>query len=274
MKTLLKVTLGAVFLVLVFAFQYGSTDYGKSSAFKATNSHITNIADQPLKIGTTTSLASLGTDTEIWLHSKDSGTPYFEKGTAASAFQEWWTVGFGGSPSYGGRQVSSLGVHWWAGASPVSDLAIAANGNVTVAHDLSVTGTLSKGAGSFKIINPIDSTEYLYHSFAESPTMMNIYDGTVMLDAEGRAKVFMPDYFWKLNANFRYQLTSLGSSQPGLFVKEIIENTSGTSYDGSPSSASFIIEGGAPGGKVSWQVTGERIDEYAVNNRIQVREKI
>ena len=54
---------------------------------------------------------------------------------------------------------------------------IAANGNVYIAGNLQVNGTVSKGGGSFKIDDPIDpSGKYLSHSFVESPDMMNIYN--------------------------------------------------------------------------------------------------
>src|SRR5215471_18878374 len=44
--------------------------------------------------------------------------------------------------------------------------------------DVTVTGNLSKGGGAFKIDHPLDpENKYLYHSFVESPDMMNIYDG-------------------------------------------------------------------------------------------------
>ena len=54
--------------------------------------------------------------------------------------------------------------------------------------DVDVTGTLTKSAGSFKIDHPLDpENKYLSHSFVESPDMMNIYNGNVVLDATGEA---------------------------------------------------------------------------------------
>ncbi|MCH9025016.1 MAG: hypothetical protein IH931_06745 [candidate division Zixibacteria bacterium] len=48
-----------------------------------------------------------------------------------------------------------------------------------------VTGTLSKGAGSFIIDHPLDpANKYLVHSFVESPDMMNVYNGNVTLPME------------------------------------------------------------------------------------------
>src|SRR6478735_5632623 len=76
--------------------------------------------------------------------------------------------------------------------------------------NLRVQGTLSKAAGSFEIDDPLDpANKYLYHSFVESPDMMNIYNGNVTLDSKGEAWVTMPAWFETLNWDFRYQLTSI-----------------------------------------------------------------
>jgi hypothetical protein len=124
--------------------------------------------------------------------------------------------------------------------------------------NLAVTGTLTKGAGAFKIDHPLDPEhKFLQHSFVESPDMMNIYNGVVVLDAHGEAEVQLPDYFEALNRDFQYQLTPLGSYAPIYIAREIKGNQ-------------FRIAGGAPGMKVSWQVTGIRHDAYADANRIQV----
>jgi len=128
--------------------------------------------------------------------------------------------------------------------------------------NLNIRGSISKGGGSFKIDDPLDpANKYLSHSFVESPDMMDIYNGVVTLGAHGTATVTMPDYFGALNRDFRYQLTSIGRSQPGLYIaKEISDNR-------------FEISGGKPGGKVSWQVTGIRHDAYANAHRIPVEEE-
>ncbi|MGA9528167.1 MAG: hypothetical protein WBS24_08635 [Terriglobales bacterium] len=128
--------------------------------------------------------------------------------------------------------------------------------------NVSITGSLSKGSGSFKIDHPLDpANKYLYHSFVESPDMMNIYNGVAQLDARGSIWITLPNYFEALNQDFRYQLTSIGRPQPSLYVaKEISHNR-------------FRISGGKPGGKVSWQVTGIRHDAYADAHRIQVEEE-
>ena len=59
------------------------------------------------------------------------------------------------------------------------------------AGNLSIAGSVSKAGGSFKIDHPLDPAgKYLYHSFVESPDMMNIYNGVVTLDAKGQAWMF------------------------------------------------------------------------------------
>jgi len=132
-------------------------------------------------------------------------------------------------------------------------------GGVGVTGNLSIGGTLSKGGGSFKIDHPLDpENKYLYHSFVESPDMMNIYNGIVLLDDSGRAEVEMPPWFEALNRDFRYQLTPIGAPGPNLYIAEEIEGNR------------FAIAGGTPGMKVSWQVTGIRHDRWAEANRIPV----
>jgi len=94
------------------------------------------------------------------------------------------------------------------------------------AGSLHVTGTLSKGAGTFLIDHPLDpENKYLYHSFVESPDMMNIYNGNVVTDANGDARVTMPSYFEALNKDFRYQLTVLGTFAQAIIKDEIKGNS-------------------------------------------------
>ncbi|MCB2180828.1 MAG: hypothetical protein KQH63_02245 [Desulfobulbaceae bacterium] len=124
--------------------------------------------------------------------------------------------------------------------------------------DVDIYGTLSKSGGSFKIDHPLDpENKYLQHSFVESPDMMNVYNGNVMLDENGEALVELPDYFEALNRDFRYQLTCIGGFAPVYIAEKIKENT-------------FRIAGGAPDMEVSWQVTGVRQDAWAEANPIEV----
>jgi len=121
-----------------------------------------------------------------------------------------------------------------------------------------VTGTLSKGGGSFKIDHPLDpESKYLSHSFVESPDMMNIYNGNVVTDQGGFATVELPGYFHALNRDFRYQLTVIGEFAQAIVARKIDGN-------------SFVIRTDRPNIEVSWQVTGIRHDPWANENRIQV----
>ena len=129
-------------------------------------------------------------------------------------------------------------------------------GKVVISGDLDVVGTLTKGAGAFKIDHPLDpANKYLVHSFVESPDMMNIYNGNIVTDASGKATVQLPDYFEALNMEFRYQLTVIGAFEQAIVNKEVSNNQ-------------FEIATSKPNVKVSWQVTGIRHDAYAEKNRI------
>jgi len=130
------------------------------------------------------------------------------------------------------------------------------------AGNVHVTGTLSKGAGSFRIDHPLDpKNKYLSHSFVESPDMKNMYDGITVLDATGKAVVELPAWFEALNMEFRYQLTAIGGPAPNLYISSEVSGNR------------FEIAGGEPGLKISWQVTGIRNDPYAEKYRIEVEEE-
>jgi hypothetical protein len=134
------------------------------------------------------------------------------------------------------------------------------NGNANFSGNVSIGGSLSKGSGSFKIDHPLDpANRYLYHSFVESPDMMNVYNGNVVTDKNGTATVALPDYFEALNRDFRYQLTVIGQFAQAIVASEINHNQ-------------FTIRTDKPKVKVSWQVTGIRHDAYADAHRIQVEE--
>lgn len=124
--------------------------------------------------------------------------------------------------------------------------------------DLNVFGTISKTAGTFKIDHPLDpKNKFLYHSFVESPDMMNVYNGNIITDENGEAIVKLPSYFEALNKDFRYQLTVIGSFAQAIVWEKVQNNQ-------------FTIKTDEPTIEVSWQVTGIRNDEYAKANRVKV----
>lgn len=128
-----------------------------------------------------------------------------------------------------------------------------------------IPGSLSKGSGSFKIDHPLDPTgKYLYHSFVESPDMINIYNGVTVTDARGYATIELPDWFEALNREFRYQLTVIDENDSADFVQaKVVKGVGGNR---------FTIRSSAPRAKISWQVTGIRKDPYAEAHRIPVEE--
>lgn len=142
-------------------------------------------------------------------------------------------------------------------------VAVANGGSGEAAHlqgSATVTGTLYKGGGAFKIDHPLDpANKYLYHSFVESPDMMNVYNGNVVTDGSGYAMVTLPNWFEALNKDFRYQLTVIGDFAQAIIAQKIQNNQ-------------FVIRTDKPNIEVSWQVTGIRHDKFAESHRIPVEE--
>jgi hypothetical protein len=140
-----------------------------------------------------------------------------------------------------------------------SNYATPADG-LKVKGDVEIVGSLSKGGGSFKIDHPLDpKNKYLYHSFVESPDMMNVYNGNIITDINAQAWVELPDWFEELNKDFRYQLTVIGSFDRAMIAQEVSNNR-------------FLIKTESANIKVSWQVTGIRKDAWAEKNRIPVEQ--
>ena len=128
--------------------------------------------------------------------------------------------------------------------------------------NLNVVGAITAGTKDFKIDHPLDPTnKFLYHGSVESSEMMNIYTGNAILDNSGEGVVTLPKWFEALNGDYRYQLTAIGAAAPNLHVAQEISNHQ------------FSIAGGAPGMKVSWQVTGIRHDAYAKAHPLVVEVK-
>ncbi len=124
------------------------------------------------------------------------------------------------------------------------------NGQAATAPGQTRVGILSKASGTFTIDHPLDPEhKILNHYFVESPDMSNVYSGSVILDASGKAKVNLPDYFDALNRDPRVQLTGVGSPDVVYVAEDFKGNT-------------FAI-GGKPGMKVYWTVIADRKDQSA-----------
>lgn len=91
--------------------------------------------------------------------------------------------------------------------------------------------------------SPGPKNGYLSNSMAGSHGLKNVYDGVVSLNERGEAIVEMPHFFGVSNRDFRYFLTPVGASMPGLYIAEELTNNR------------FKISGGLALRKVSWQVT-------------------
>jgi hypothetical protein len=179
-----------------------------------------------------------------------SGTNYGVHGYAGGSGANRGVYGY----AYGAG--SNYGVYGLAGGSG-TNYAGYFSGNVMV------TGNLSKGGGSFQIDHPLDPlNKYLFHSFVESPDMMNIYNGNIKTDAKGYATVSLSNWFEALNRDFRYQLTVVDERDGDGFAQaKVVRGVKDNS---------FVIRTSVPFTTVSWQVTGIRQDPYANANRIQV----
>ena len=206
-------------------------------------------------IGTTAPQATLdvaGSQLETFIGNPGCGShPFAGLGfgsTGLSSCQNYSMVGDGVN-TYVAAPTGTI--YFRTNSNALTAMTIDVNGNVNIA------GNLSKGGGSLKIDHPLDpANKYLYHSFVESPDMMNIYNGVAILDAHGSAWITLPDYFEALNRDFRYQLTAIGVPGPNLYI---VKKVSGNR---------FKIGGGKPKAEVSWQVTGIRHDAYANAHRI------
>lgn len=109
----------------------------------------------------------------------------------------------------------------------------------------------ASGTKSFMIDHPLDPEgAVLFHYSSESPEPQNRYNGTVILDGNGTAVVHLPDYFETINTDFRYQLTAIGAPGPLLHIAREIQRNH------------FVIAGGQPGMKVSWEVVARRSDRF------------
>ena len=242
-------------IVLPFRSSISSTD----SAFQITNSNALDLSPSGAAIaGINTSNKVFGVGIQGTGGTGVLGQTNMVNGFAVVGLSPQRGVGVQGESVSGvgvvGRSQDGDGV---VGVSVTQFTGIAGRffGNVQI------NGVLSKAGGSFQIDHPLDpANKYLYHSFVESPDMMNIYNGNSVLDGNGEAEVELPEWFEALNKDFRYQLTSSGGPGPNLYVARKVSHNR------------FKIAGGNPGLEVSWQITGIRQDAWANANRIPVEE--
>jgi len=128
-------------------------------------------------------------------------------------------------------------------------------GNSTITGDQTITGNLNvNGTKNFRIDHPLDpENKFLVHAAIESNEVLNKYSGNVVTDKKGVAIVELPDYFEKINTDFRYQLTVIGEFAQAIIAKEVHQNH-------------FEIHTNKPRVKVSWEITARRTDQYLREN--------
>lgn len=168
--------------------------------------------------------------------------------------------------TYGGYFVSNSingrGVYAYTSANNATDIPYGVLGlasPATLGYGVYASGDLgASGVKSFRIDDPRDpENRYLLHYSSESPFPQNFYVGTVRTDGAGYAWVELPDYFADINANVKYQLTVVDSSDDFVLAKvcnEVQDNK-------------FRIRTSKPNVKVSWQVMADRNDERIRFNR-------
>ena len=132
------------------------------------------------------------------------------------------------------------------------------NERLTVSGNASITGSISKGSGSFKIDHPLDSkkdTHNLVHSFLEGPQADLIYRGTVDL-VEGAATVNIDTASGMTDGTFVLLCRE---------VQSFTTNESGwTAVKSSVSGNVLTIEAQSDTctDSISWMVVGERQDQH------------
>jgi hypothetical protein len=128
--------------------------------------------------------------------------------------------------------------------------------------NINVTGNVVKTSDEVKIDHPLDpENKYLSHSGVISDQMTSVYNGNVVLDGSGNAKVQLPEWFEAMNTDFKYQLTAIGAPGPNLYIARKVSGNS------------FEIAGGSKGMEVSWMVTAVRNDNFAKSNPLKIESK-
>jgi hypothetical protein len=127
--------------------------------------------------------------------------------------------------------------------------------SIVLRGDVSVSGALSKGSGSFDIPHPTRGEDWrLRHSFIEGPKADNIYRGTITLDAGGTTTIDldedsgMTDGTWEaLNTNSWSMVASSG-------------NAVTWDLDGKT-----LTINGPEGAQCNWMVIAERHDQTVID---------
>jgi len=215
--------------------------------------------------GTDSGLTPFG-GTDLFLNSSGDNYLQFGSGTSSSA-----AIYFGDSADgdVGGIIYAHASDAMSFRTNAAEHMRITSSGNVgigtsspseklDVTGNVTISGSLSKGSGSFKIDHPLKpDTHHLVHSFIEGPQADNIYRGKVAL-ADGKATV---------------NLDEAGRMTEGTFValngnvQCFTTNEDGwTAVRGKINGNILMIEAqdAACADTVSWLVIGERHDQHMI----------
>lgn len=144
-------------------------------------------------------------------------------------------------------------------SAPAGQTSLYASSNATVGGNLIVNGTgyfggyISKPGGGWRIDDPeAPETGFLNHGFVESDLMKNVYDGSVVLDSNGRGTIDMPSWYPKVNKNGR------------LFADDVTKTKL--------SEGRWTVSG-KPGQVVDWFIIATRDDAWTRANQPQTHIK-
>ena len=141
-------------------------------------------------------------------------------------------------------------------SSIANSMTLSGGGNLTV------SGSISKGSGSFKINHPLDSksdTHHLVHSFVEAPQADNIYRGVVDL-VDGTASVNIDTVAGMTDGTFvalNREIQCFTSNETGWIA--IKGSVSGNTL-------TITAQDNTCTDTISWLVIGERKDQHIINS--------
>ena len=142
----------------------------------------------------------------------ESGLVLSSQGNSADVVISSGDTAFGGDIQAPGVYVGATntsydfynnGTSYFNGAVTIDDTFTQTGGGASsFSGNLTITGALSKGSGSFKIEHPVKpDTHYLYHSFVESPLTDLIYRGKAKL-VGGKALINIDKHFGMTEGTF------------------------------------------------------------------------
>ena len=181
--------------------------------------------------------------------------------------RSFWAVGVLNNATTNGREVGTFWTHFANGNSTIASYAKTSHtwydapdtGSYTTlmslnsSGNLSVTGSLSKGSGSFDIAHPVLEDKRLRHSFIEGPYADLIYRGTVTLGTEP-VTICMDEQYGMAEGTWKALNTNPWS----------MVSASGKLVEWSLDECKLTITGDE-GTVCQWMVIGERKDQHMID---------